>query len=160
MIDQLNALLLPIDDDLIEVRSADLLGLDHQLRLVLVCEVNMDLVEWDLLTQVSIHLGDVLWVQAINSSDLYVRHVQKVSSNSAASMISISTATSSEICPFLSRSRPGCLLMRCSSSRPSSPSSVGVQEVHLCLIESPLHEGRSRSRLCGLKGGIEVASNL
>ena len=48
--------------------GANLLCLDDQIVLGLVCEVDLDLVKIDLLGQVGIHLCDMLGVQVFNAT--------------------------------------------------------------------------------------------
>lgn len=48
--------------------SANLLCLNYQVILGLICEVDLDLVKIDLLGQISIHLRDMLGVQVFNAT--------------------------------------------------------------------------------------------
>ena len=50
------------------MRGANLLSLDDQIVLGLICEVDLDLVKIDLLGQIGIHLRDMLGVQVFNAT--------------------------------------------------------------------------------------------
>ena len=90
VIDQFHTLLLPIYNDFIEVRGAYLLSLYDQIILGLVCEVDLDLIEVDLLVDVGIHLCNVLRVQVLNSTNVYIRDVQDVATG-IVSLLLLST---------------------------------------------------------------------
>lgn len=81
MIQELHALLLPINDNLIEMWGANLLSLDDQVVLGLVCEVDLDLVKVDLLCQVGIHLRDMLRVQVFNATNVHIGDVEDIAAD-------------------------------------------------------------------------------
>jgi hypothetical protein len=63
------------------VRGANLLRLDDQVVLGLVCEVDLDLVKVDLLGQVGIHLRDVLGVQVFNATYVNIGDVKDITAD-------------------------------------------------------------------------------
>jgi hypothetical protein len=81
VIQQLHALLLPINDDLVEMWGANLLRLDDQVVLGLVCEVDLDLVKVDLLCQVGIHLCDMLRIQVFNATNVHIGDVEDIAAD-------------------------------------------------------------------------------
>jgi hypothetical protein len=81
VIQQLHALLLPINDDLVEMRGANLLRLNDQVVLSLVCKVDLDLVKVHLLCQVGIHLCDMLRVQVFNATNVHIGDVEDIAAD-------------------------------------------------------------------------------
>ena len=63
------------------MRGANLLRLDDQVVLSLVCEVDLDLVKVDLLGQVGIHLCDMLGVQVFNAANVHIGDVEDIAAD-------------------------------------------------------------------------------
>jgi hypothetical protein len=63
------------------VRGANLLRLDDQVILGLVCKVDLDLVKVDLLGQVGIHLRDMLGVQVFNTTYVDIGNVEDIAAD-------------------------------------------------------------------------------
>ena len=63
------------------MRGANLLRLDDQVVLGLVCEVDLDLVKVDLLGQVGIHLRDMLGVQVFNATYVHIGDVEDIAAD-------------------------------------------------------------------------------
>jgi hypothetical protein len=63
------------------VRGANLLSLDDQIVLGLVCKVDLDLVKVDLLGQISIHLRDMLGVQVFNATYVHIGDIEDVAAD-------------------------------------------------------------------------------
>lgn len=78
VLEQLLTFLLSIDNDLIEVWSAELLRLNNEVALGFVCEIDVDLVLMHDLLGVCIHLCNVSWLQVIDTADVCRGLVQEV----------------------------------------------------------------------------------
>lgn len=63
------------------MRGANLLRLDDQVILGLVCKVDLDLVKVDLLGQVGIHLRDMLGVQVFNTTYVDIGNVEDIAAD-------------------------------------------------------------------------------
>ena len=81
MLQKLHAFLLTVDDDLIEMWSAQLLGLNNKVILGLVSKVYVHLVLMHYLSGIRIHLCDVRGLQVVYSSDICCGLVQEVSAD-------------------------------------------------------------------------------
>jgi len=63
------------------MRGPNLLRLDDQVVLGLVCKVDLDLVKVDLLGQVGIHLRDMLGVQVFNATYVDIGNIEDIAAD-------------------------------------------------------------------------------